>query len=634
MYSFFLLRIQQSLHPEIPATGIGLFRILYGLVTLQEIIFLLYFNHLIFDPIPYLDVEFPLIPFFLFLWGIVAIFLTLGYYCQYASLGNYLFWIVFVNFTSMQRDFDGGFDPFMIGAGFCLLFMPLDRAFSIDNLLFKLRSASFELLENLPRKTSILSYNIPLVICLGFLYFDSAIHKLFADHWLNGLGTWLPASMPYYISAIDWTPILNIKWLQQTIGYSILFFQFTFFGVFLNQHLRIIYMLFGVGLHLGILLCLNIYPFGMGMLIFYLFLVPPSWWQKLHNKVNSAKPLLTVFYDEQCPLCNRTVIIINHFDVCNTIDFKGLQSHHHEYPIISSINRDTLLNDLYAVNTNNQLYSGVNTYIQILIKMRYTYLLGIFFKTPGIYQIASKIYRKVADNRQRVICDKNCNLPHTTLSPLPSLYHQLFEIKASHRPKQFIRQFTKILIILILLQLNSSIHYGILYRLNIDTKSNAFFEQLSAASNSILLLSGTFLGITPHALYLHDHFAGYNDLLAITYLDHNGNEKWLPFVNSEGRMLAPNWGRVHSMWANIAVTPTIENIRLEKFIMKVTAFWGIKKGLDLNQTQFIIKHKKIESPTTWQPNLLKRNLSGEWKNIGTAKWNKQRIHINLPNPIK
>jgi hypothetical protein len=34
---------------------------------------------------------------------------------------NYIFWIVFVNFTTMQRDFDGGFDSFMTGAGFFLL---------------------------------------------------------------------------------------------------------------------------------------------------------------------------------------------------------------------------------------------------------------------------------------------------------------------------------------------------------------------------------------------------------------------------------------------------------------------------------------------------------------------------------
>ena len=38
-----------------------------------------------------------------------ALALVLGYRCQQVSIVNYLFWLVFVNFTPMQRDFDGGF---------------------------------------------------------------------------------------------------------------------------------------------------------------------------------------------------------------------------------------------------------------------------------------------------------------------------------------------------------------------------------------------------------------------------------------------------------------------------------------------------------------------------------------------
>ena len=59
MYKTLLATLSQLHSKQAPATGIGLFRLFYGLVTLQEIIFLLYFNHLIFDPIPYIDVEFP-----------------------------------------------------------------------------------------------------------------------------------------------------------------------------------------------------------------------------------------------------------------------------------------------------------------------------------------------------------------------------------------------------------------------------------------------------------------------------------------------------------------------------------------------------------------------------------------------
>ena len=170
------------------------------------------------------------------------------------------------------------------------------------------------------------------------------------------------------------------------------------------------------------------------------------------------------------------------------------------------------------------------------------------------------------------------------------------------------------------MQLNSTIHYGLIYRLDIAAKKSPISAPIAEASNALIMVSLTFFGITPHALYLHDHFAGYDRILAITYTDQNGTERWLPFVNQQGRLLAPNWGRVHSMWANIAVTPTINNTRLQKFIMKVTAFWGQKIGLNLDNTVFHIKLKKINAPTYWVYDQLHQNFSAPWTTIGTVKW--------------
>jgi hypothetical protein len=158
-------------------------------------------------------------------------------------------------------------------------------------------------------------------------------------------------------------------------------------------------------------------------------------------------------------------------------------------------------------------------------------------------------------------------------------------------------------------------------------------KPISQASNALLMVSSTFLGITPHALYLHDHFKGYDRILSITYIDRDDVERWLPFVNQQGRLLAPNWGRVHSMWANIAVTPTINNARLRKFIMKVTAFWGQETGLNLEKTTFKIKMKKIDAPTHWVFDQLHKNFASEWVTIGTVRWSGREISYDLPTDI-
>jgi len=627
MYKLISSKILELHSKQAPATGIGLFRIFYGLITLQEIIFLLYFNHLIFDPIPYIDVEFPMIPFFLCLWGVIAAFIVVGYRYQFAMTCNYIIWIIFVNFTPMQRDFDGGFDLFMIGAGFFLLFMPGDRAFSIDNLRYKL-STPFTHYSAYPKPTvSTLAYTLPVAICLGFLYFDSAIHKMFAEHWRNGLGTWLPATQPYYVSAIDMSSLLNNTLLQNILGYTILIFQFTFIFFFTQRRLRIIYLLVGLGLHLGITLSFNIYPFGLGMLSFYTLLVPFKWWRCIGRLVTAKQPSLTVFYDQLCPLCNRTVLILNHFDLFSCIDFKSAQEHAAHYPALASINNETLLTDLYALDRTNRIYSGVDTYARIFIKMRYLFPIGLILNLPGIHQFALKKYRSIADTRNRIPCSSACPIPQVL--PDTTLYHQFFEGVAAQKPQAFSRKLSKILLALLVLQLNSSIHYGLIYRLNADNPQNP----ISQASNAVLMISQTFLGITPHALYLHDHFAGYDHILAITYTDPNGAERWLPFVNEQGRLLAPNWGRVHSMWANIAVTPNIDNKRLHKFIMKVTAFWGQKIGLNLDNVVFNIKLKKISAPSYWVEDQLHKNFTSPWTTIGTAKWTDNRISFDLPDNI-
>jgi predicted DCC family thiol-disulfide oxidoreductase YuxK len=631
MYKTLITKLSELHCKQAPATGVGLFRIFYGLVTLQEIFFLLYFNHLIFDPIPYIDVEFPTISFFLCLWAVIACFVVVGYRYSFAILSNYIFWIVFVNFTTMQRDFDGGFDIFMIGAGFFLLFMPADKAFSLDNLRYKL-STPFTSYQSYTKPTvSRLVYLLPVAICLGFLYFDSSIHKLFAQHWRNGLGSWLPATQPYYVSALDMSWWLNNELLEKTVGYTILVFQFSFIFLFFRRQFRVIYLFLGLCLHLGITLSLNIYPFGLGMTGFYALVVPFSWWRAIGARLTAKQATLTVFYDQQCPLCNRTVLTINHFDIFSCIDFKPAQQHAAHYLALANISEATLLTDLYALDSNNKVYSGLDTYIQIALKMRYLVFIGIVLRLPVIYQIAAKKYRAIADNRQRITCSTDCVIAEKLANN--TLYHRVFEQFATRKPKAFARKLTNILIAILILQLNSSIHYGLFYRLDLAIEKSPFSVPVSQASNALIMVSQLFLGIAPHALYLHDHFAGYDHILAITYTDKDGVEQWLPFVNEQGRLLAPNWGRVHSMWANIAVTPTIDNQRIRKFIMKVTAFWGKNIGLDINHTVFHIQMKKIDAPSEWVYDQLHKNFDSKWTTIGTVTWSNDVISFDLPENI-
>lgn len=616
-----------------PATGIGLFRFFIGSLTFLEICFLLYFRHLIFDPIPYVDVEYPMIPFFLCAWAVTALALMLGLYCQKAALLNYAFWIIFTQFTPLQRDFDGGFDQFMTGVALMLCLLPIDRAWALDPLRLRWNAPHAASTSELPRQlVPVWTYHVPVLIVLGLLYFDSAVQKLFAPHWREGLGAWLPSSLPYYISAVDLAWWLDIEWLQKTIGYTILLFQFTFVFLFHQPRFRLLYFIVGVALHLGITISFNIYPFGLGMLICYFLVAPLDWWEKLATWRRNQTPRLTVFYDEECPLCNRTVMLVQHFDLFKRIACKGLQTHAAHYPALAGFDRQVLLTDLYALSDDQRLFNGVATYIQILLMMGYTAPVGYCLRLPGIKGIAQRVYRHIADNRQRQPCDASC-LPTARTHQTATTWFDQIAALTQRAPQTALRRTAKILFLILLLQLNSTLHYGIVYRLQRDWLVAHAAHPVVVVSNAVLLLTTTFLGITPHALYMHDHFQGYHRILALTYLDPQGREHWLPFVNEQGRLLAPNWGRVHSMWANVAVTPHIDNYRLYKAITKVTAFWGPRVGLDLRDATFRVKLKKIDVPMTWQAGLREKNLSGTWLDIGQVNWREKNIEIVLPKNL-
>ena len=628
MFPALIDRLQSLLNRRVTATGLGLFRIGFALVALQEVVFLFYFRHLIFDPVPYLDRASPVLHVLLLVWMVLLVCLALGYHTRRVAVANYLFWVVFVVFTPMWQDFDGGFDQLMTGSSFLLIFLPSERAVALDPLRWAWRYSTPGQRYRGVRDVPILAYTLPLALTLGLVYVDSGLHKLSAEFWRNGMGAWLPATMPYYMSPLDMSPLLNLKGLEMVIGYAVIVFQLVFIFLFGCRLFRVPLLLMGASFHLGIILSLNVYPFGFGMLVHYLLLVPFAWWRRAGRLIAARQPLLTVFYDEACPLCNRTVIFVEHFDIRHSVAFKGLQSHARSQPELDAIPDAVLLTDLYALDTRGRVSAGIDTYIGILQALGYTAPVGWLMRVPGFYQLAARVYRHVADNRTRLPCGAHCPTPVAPAwvdeRPFAGFY-----ARYAATDRQIARRIAKALVFIGVLQLNSTLHYGVLYRWAGTRPTDPALALLDQASDSVINLSHALFGISPHALYLHDHFDHYNTLVALTYRDRDGHETWLPFVNPEGRLLSPNWGRVQSMWANVAITSHMSPDRLEKFARKVTAFYGMDMGVDLADATFVIKAKQVEVPTTWTYDLRHANMAAPWRDIGLLQWHGGLTRLEL-----
>ncbi|MCI0667818.1 MAG: hypothetical protein L0Y43_07170 [Methylococcaceae bacterium] len=181
--------------------------------------------------------------------------------------------------------------------------------------------------------------------------------------------------------------------------------------------------------------------------------------------------------------------------------------------------------------------------------------------------------------------------------------------------------------IVLILQANSTLHYGLLKRSDGYAQPNIGSSLVSEISVYITSISHLFLGITPHALYMDNHFDGYEQISALTYIDSRGQEQWVPFVAPDGRFVSPNWGRIHSMWANVAMHPPFDRPVFERLSMKVTAYWANKLDLGTRDSTFRIKTKPVQISYRWMKDLRRKNLSGQWSDFAQIRWIDGRFSI-------
>ncbi|HAZ42009.1 MAG TPA: hypothetical protein DCY52_07025, partial [Methylococcaceae bacterium] len=58
-------------------------------------------------------------------------------------------------------------------------------------------------------------------------------------------------------------------------------------------------------------------------------------------------------------------------------------------------------------------------------------------------------------------------------------------------------------------------------------------------------------------------------------------------------------------------------------------YYGREMGIHLDQADFVIKSKRVEVPTHWEPDLRKHNLRGHWTDIGVISWRDGIGRLNL-----
>jgi hypothetical protein len=593
----------------VDGTGLAVFRVVFCLVLLAEILHIFYFKALIFDPIPFVEPSEVNYTLPLVLWMGTVLLLILGCFTRAAALANYGFALLF--FSSMQT-YSYMMTPIYIGMSFLFLFLPIEQRLSLDRLRLKLKYSGPDFHYVPPRTVSQLAYYVPIIMGIAFVYLDSTFYKLTSPMWLQGLGMWKTMSTPFE-TQLNGSFVLNNELLVKFLGYLTLVFEFFFLFLFPFRKYRVALLIIGIGLHLGILVFFTFPLFSLGFGSLYLLLVPSSWWQ---GGVRKARPpQLSLYYDAEHLLGVRTRLILEHFDVRRRIRFLPLPQAQDGVPVAAG----------YSIDQRGQRYRGLDTYLQAFNAMGWLKPLSWLLRLPGVYQLVGAAYGWVARHRPT-----KRPVSHATL-PLPTPDEETEVLRNVTVRDVKVAAVALGLAGLVLLQCLASYNTPLLQLVRRKSGWDSTLPGRSLARVAAITAQPgrNFFGITNHPIALDEHFAGYTRLVAITYTSADGQEHFLPITRPSGQPGAYLYGVVWLHWTYQIVSRHIEQPRLEAGIRNFTAFWAQKYHVDLTNCRFQVKVKKIAEATNWQPNFLNQQLAAGWIEAGEVKWKNRQFSAHL-----
>ena len=614
MIKQFFIWCRNKFNQEIDATGLAWFRIVYSLVLFFEVRRIWEFSHLMLERIPFLHfVDINWNGAFI-IWLLSIGCLMLGLVTRLSSIVNYIFSIVFIAFIG---DFEYHVFYAYMGINFMIMFIPVSRVWSLDRLILKLRYSNSKIHYNPPTTTSVFSYWVPLFVGVGLVYFDSIFFKLTDPIWLKGLGMWWPASH-VCASYIALPELLNQKWLMLFLGYLTILFELVFIFLFYFRSFRWVFWFIGMGLHLGILIFFPIPFFALAVVAIYILLIPVGFYNRFVKLKGNAK--VTFYYDGECPLCARTKIVLDHFDLFGLIQFKTVQSSHSTDTAISNIPLEHLLDDIHAVDGAGKVYKGFGTYRAVFKANILLWPFYLLVLIPGVSFIGNKIYYLVSRNRITERCtDEICGISFIDL-PKSDQEVKLFKSLSLHDLKYYI----VMCFLLVCVFAQSCMIYSahpIQNNFPDHYRESSINGAIIKCCKALHYFSKGYLGVTHHAVFGHYHFAKSDDLIKVEFIDQSGNRVLLPITREDGRPGDYISGSSWVNWTFRVLNSDVDSSNFTSGIQRYTAFWLRKNFRGPLNGHFVLSHKPMTVPDYWEYGALERDLNNtQWTEIGKAEW--------------
>lgn len=595
---------------KIDAVGLSIFRICYSVILFFEIKQLYTFRHIIYDKEPFQYIGEIDVSFIFYFWFVSLFFLFLGLFTRYVTILNYIFGVII--FSSAIK-FEYHVFYAYIGLNFLILFIPISRVLSLDSLLRKIKYTTIGKHFVLDRNVLKINYFVPVFVAIGLVYFDSIFHKFSSKMWMDGLGVWLPSSLPM-VTWNDTSLLLNQKWLMLFLGYLVLVFESCFLFLFWFKRVRIPFLILGIFFHIGILIAYPIPWFAMTAVVVYLLMVPIRFWLAIGKKIQLEEPLYTFYYDAECPLCNKVVVVIDHFDIFKAVACKTVQGNYQSNLALEQFTEEELLLNIHGVIQSGEVTVGFWAYVQLFKSMRYTYLIGWLISLPLFNLVGQKVYKFVAGNRLTERCNaENCAM---TIFNLPTAETQDILIKNFNR-LNVTKQFWKFILIFLFCSQLVFIWFTPFVQNNVP-KVGYLNKVMNIPYSQLKNFYVRYLGVTHHAVFMFNHhFADYNYIFKIESLKDNGQKQLVPLLNEEG--LVTNGYATGAFWVQTTFRVNNSSFNVMQYqkgiIPYLKYFENNSKSKSLRYTFFV---KEIKTQEEWEFDFLRKQIAKPWVEVGTA----------------
>jgi predicted DCC family thiol-disulfide oxidoreductase YuxK len=350
--------------------------------------------------------------------------------------------------------------------------------------------------------------------------------------------------------------------------------------------------------------------FGLAVIVAYLLLVPVGFWLGISNAFKSNAQSYTFYYDAECPLCNKVVVVIRHFDVFNKINCVTVQGYAANEVALNGIPEIDLLINIHGVDSKGKVSVGFDAYIGLFKHMIYMYPLGIFASLPGISAIGRRIYKYVAGNRLTERCtSENCMMP---VFSAPMSETEDFLVKGWNK-FNITKQFWKcVIIVMISLQL---VIIGLCPLFSPYLDHTPVGNALAKCYAVFGMPAKKGFGITTHPVFMDGHFKNYNHIFKIVC---NNNNEIVPLLDENG--MVTNSYANGAFWVHYTFrtsAPALFKEEYEMGVVKYLRYFENRHGLA--HSEYTIYVKELDSPGKWKKDFLRDQIKKQWQSAGSCK---------------